>query len=145
MQIKEIMSKDIEFVELDAPLDEVAQKMRDNDAGAILVGSEDKMVGIITDHDMATKVIADNREPQSIRANDVMSAPVLYCFEDDDVEDVADNMIQKQALRILVVDRNKRAKGVVAHSDFADAIVKNGLYADPIAEKVIKLASKIAA
>lgn len=145
MQIKEIMTGKVEFVTPDDTIDEVAQKMRDSDAGAILVGSGDKMIGMITDHDIATKVTADGRDPQSVKANDIMSAPVLFCYDDQDLEDVADNMIEQQALRMLVVDRDKHALGVVAHSDFADFVIKNGMYMEPLAEKVIKLASKIAA
>lgn len=144
MQIKEIMSSNIEWVPPETTIDEVAQKMRGSDAGAILVGRENEIMGIITDHDIATKVIADGREPQSVKANDIMNSPVYTCFDDADAEDVADDMIEQHALRMLVVDQGKRARGVVAHSDLADAVVKNGLYFDPLAQKVIQLASKIA-
>ena len=145
MQIKEVMCKNVEFVKPDDPIEEVAQKMRDNNSGAILVGEEDKLLGVITDHDIAVKVIADGKDPHSVRASDVMHDPVLYCFEDQEVAEVADNMVEQKVLRLLVVDRNKRAKGVVAHSDIADAIVRNELYSDPLAQKVVRLASKIAA
>jgi CBS domain-containing protein len=145
MQIKEIMSKDVAFVTPEATIDEVAQKMRDSDAGAILVGSQDKFVGLITDHDIATKVIADGKEPQSVKADAIMSQPVLYCFEDQDAEEVVDNMIKEHALRMLVVTRDKRATGVVAHSDFADAVIEGNNYTDTLAQKVIQLASKKAA
>jgi CBS domain-containing protein len=144
MQVKDIMSSNIQWVTPEATIDEVAQKMRGSDAGAVLVGNENQMMGIITDHDIATKVIADGREAHEVKANDIMNTPLLYCYDDQEAEDVADNMIQQHALRMLVVDHNKRARGVVAHSDLADAVVKNGLYYDPLAQKVVQLASKIA-
>ena len=145
MQIKHIMSKNIEFVKGDTTIHEVAQKMLKKDTGAILVGDHDKMTGIITDRDIVMKVIAEGRDPKSMTANDIMSAPLLYCYDDQEAEDVADNMIEQDALRMFVVDSDKRACGILSHSDLADAIVKNSLYFDKLAEKVVKLASKVAA
>jgi CBS domain-containing protein len=145
MQISEVMSRDVEWVDPKTTIDEVAEKMRESDSGAMLVGDEEEITGIITDHDIVTKVIADGRDPRSVRVEEAMSSPVEYCNEDDDVDDVAQKMAEEHILRIVVADEDEKVVGVVAHSDLADAVVKNGMYADPLAQKVAQLASKIAA
>jgi CBS domain-containing protein len=108
----------------DTPISEAAKKMRDRDIGSVLVGSEDKLVGIVTDRDIVIRSLAQNG---SQKVQDVMTPKVLYCFEDDTIESVSENFAKNQVHRLPVLDRNKRLVGVVSLGDLSRKHDKEGV------------------
>lgn len=118
MKILECMSRDVRTVNADEPIQEAATTMADIDSGILPVSKEDRLVGMITDRDIAIRAIARGRGP-STPVQEVMSNEVRYCFEDEDVDDVLDNMANIQVRRLPVVNRDKRLVGIVSISDLA--------------------------
>ena len=118
MLVKEAMSRDVKTVAPDQPLQEAARIMLDIDVGALPVGEHDKLVGMITDRDIAVRGVAAGKAPTA-RVREVMSADVKYCYEDEDTAHVARNMGDQQIRRLPVVDRNKRLVGILSLADLA--------------------------
>ncbi|MGK6320429.1 CBS domain-containing protein [Sphingomonas sp. DT-204] len=120
MKVNECMTREVRIVDPDQTLEQAARTMADIDAGILPVGENDRLVGIVTDRDIAIRGVARGCQP-SAKVREVMSPEILYCFEDDDIEDVLNNMAQIQVRRLPVLDRNKRLVGVVSITDLADS------------------------
>lgn len=118
MKISECMSRDVRVCAPDHTLQSAAQMMAEIDAGFLPVSENDRLIGIITDRDIAVRGVAKGRLPES-SIREVMSSEVCYCFEDDDTDEVVENMSDIQVRRLPVVDRDKRLVGVIALSDIA--------------------------
>ena len=118
MRVSEAMTRDVRVANPDQTIREAAQMMAELDAGALPVGEQDRLVGMITDRDIAVRAVAHGKSPDT-RIRDVMTDDVKYCFDDDDVEDVARNMADIQVRRLPVVNRDKRLVGIVAIADIA--------------------------
>jgi CBS domain-containing protein len=118
MQIRNVMSHDVQIIAPDQTLRDTAAIMRRLDAGVLPVGEKDKLVGMITDRDIAIRGIAEGKGPDA-KIRDVMSQEVKYCFEDEDVDHVAQNMAELQVRRLPVVNRDKRLVGIVSLGDLA--------------------------
>jgi CBS domain-containing protein len=118
MRVSEAMTQTVSVAKPDQTIQQAAQSMSDVDAGVLPVGENDRLVGIITDRDIAIRAIAQGKGSDTpVRA--VMSTEVLYCFEDEDTDDVARNMGDNQVRRLPVVDRNKRLVGILSLGDIA--------------------------
>ena len=118
MKISECMSRDVQLAAPDHSLQSAAQMMADIDAGFLPVADNGRLIGIVTDRDIAIRGVAAGRPPEaSIR--EVMSEEVKYCFDDQDAEDVLENMGDIQVRRLPVVDREKRLVGIVSITDLA--------------------------
>lgn len=125
MKVSECMSKDVKTISPGDSIRHAAQAMRDIEAGFLPVGENDRLVGVITDRDIAVRAIADGKGPDtSIR--DVMSEEVLYCFDDEDMEAVSSKMAEQQIRRMPVVNRDKRLVGVISLGDVAQGDSDNG-------------------
>jgi len=120
MLVKEAMSRDVKTVNPDQPIQEAARIMLDIDAGALPVGENDRLVGMITDRDIAVRGVAAGKPPTAA-VREVMTREVRYCFEDEDTAHVARNMSEQQIRRLPVVDRDKRLVGILALADLATA------------------------
>jgi CBS domain-containing protein len=118
MKVSEIMTRDVCIASPDQRLRDVAAEMEKRDIGVLPVGHNDRLVGMITDRDIAVRGISHGLGPEA-RVRDVMSAEVKYCFEDDDVEDVGQNMADEQIRRLPVLSRQKRLVGIVSLGDLA--------------------------
>ena len=118
MRVSEAMTRDVRVANPDQTIREAAQMMAELDAGALPVGEQDRLVGMITDRDIAVRAVAHGKSPDT-RIREVMTDDVKYCFDDDDVEDVARNMADIQVRRLPVVNRDKRLVGIVAIADIA--------------------------
>jgi CBS domain-containing protein len=118
MRVSEAMTRDVRVANPDQTIREAAQMMAELDAGALPVGEQDRLVGMITDRDIAVRAVAHGKAPDT-RIREVMTDDVKYCFDDDDVEDVARNMADIQVRRLPVVNRDKRLVGIVAIADIA--------------------------
>jgi len=119
VRIQDVMTADVSFVRPDTPILEIARKMRDGDIGATPVVEDERLVGMVTDRDVVVRVIAEGGDVRIKTARDAMSPRILYCFADDSVEAVLDNMGDQQIRRLPVVDRQKRLVGVVSLGDLA--------------------------
>ena len=118
MKISECMTPDVLTVRPDQKLSEVAKLMLDEDIGILPVANADRMLGMITDRDIVVRAVARGLDAQT-PVKEVMSQEVLYCFEDQDVDDVAQNMSDLQVRRLPVVDRRKRLVGIITTGDLA--------------------------
>jgi CBS domain-containing protein len=119
MNIKEIMSSNVEIVSPDTLLQEVARKMQASDCGSVLVGKDDRLVGMITDRDLALRCMAESHHPAETTANQVMTKQILYCRDTDSLEDVALDMTKNKVRRLPVLDKDKRLVGIVSLGDLA--------------------------
>ena len=117
-QIKEIMSRDVQVISPDATIAEAAKCMRDGDFGMMPVGENDRMIGAISDRDIAVRGLAEGRDA-SAKVRDVMSEGIHWAFEDDPVERAAQIMSEHQIRRLPIVNRDKRLVGIVALGDLA--------------------------
>jgi CBS domain-containing protein len=113
------MTPDVSYVEPNTPILEIARKMRDADIGSTPVVEDDRLVGMVTDRDIVVRLVADGGDVGTKTARDAMSPGILYCFADDSVEAVLDNMGDRQIRRLPVVNRDKRLVGVVSLGDLS--------------------------
>ncbi|OAP36340.1 inosine-5-monophosphate dehydrogenase [Sinorhizobium glycinis] len=118
MHVSEIMSRDVHLVTPNDTIRDVARQMAENDIGFMPVEDHDRLVGMVTDRDIVVRGVADGLDPQA-KVRDVMTTDVKYCFEDEEVDDVARNMGDIQVRRLPVVNRNKRLVGIVSLADAA--------------------------
>jgi CBS domain-containing protein len=118
MRISNVMSRDVQIIAPDQTLRDAAAAMKQRDAGVLPVGEKDKLVGMITDRDIALRGVAAGKGPEA-KVRDVMSHEVKYCFEDEEVDHVAENMAELQVRRLPVMDRQKRLVGIVSLGDLA--------------------------
>ncbi len=118
-QIKDVMTPNFKWMAPDAPVAEVAQQMRDMDCGFMPLAENDKMVGMITDRDITVRAVAQGMDMQNTPARDIMTPKTYYCFDDQDVEEVCNNMGEIQVRRMPVVNRDKRLVGIVSMGDLA--------------------------
>ena len=119
MQLKDIMTRDPVVLGPDAPLKEAARRMRDLDSGVMPVGEGDRLVGMLTDRDITIRATAEGKDPNGTPVREVMTADVVYCFEDDDLRAAARKMEEHQIRRLIVLNRDKRLAGIVALGDIA--------------------------
>jgi CBS domain-containing protein len=119
MKIAECMTADVEIVTPDQPIREAAQFMLRSDAGALPVGEGDRLIGMVTDRDIAVRGVAEGRGPDT-PVRDVMTDDVLFCFDDDDVEEVAIKMSDNQVRRMPVLSRDdEKLVGIVSLGDLS--------------------------
>lgn len=117
MQIQEIMTHGAEVVDPNTKVRDVARRMRQDNLGAYPVGENDRLIGMVTDRDIVVRGVADDRPLGNTAVREVMSEKVIYCFEDEDVNDVARSMAEHQVRRLPVLNRDKRLVGMVALAD----------------------------
>jgi CBS domain-containing protein len=119
MKIIEIMTQDPELISPDASIKDAAKRMKNEDIGALPVGENDRLIGMVTDRDIAMRGVAEGRAPETTPVRDVMSEKILYCFEDDSIEDAAQCMAEHQVRRLPILNRDKRLTGIVSLADIA--------------------------
>ena len=117
-KISEVMTRNVQVISPEATIKEAAQQMRGGDFGMLPVGENDRMIGAISDRDIAIRAIAEGKE-SSTRVRDVMSEGLVWAFDTDSIEDAAKLMSEHQIRRLPVVDKDKRLVGIVSLSDMA--------------------------
>lgn len=117
-QLKEVMTRDVTVISPDTTIGDAAKKMRDGDFGMLPVGENDRMIGAISDRDIAIRAVAEGKGPKTA-VRDVMSHGIAWAYEDDSVEKAAKIMSERQVRRLPIVNRDKRLVGIVALGDFA--------------------------
>ena len=117
-QLKDLMSREVQVINPDMTIGDAAKKMRDGDFGMMPVGENDRMIGTISDRDIAIRAVAQGKDA-STKVRDVMTEGIAWAYEDDSVEHAATIMSKRQVRRLPVVNRDKRLVGIVALGDFA--------------------------
>lgn len=118
MLVSEAMTRDVRVASPDFTVQQAAKLMADLDAGVLPVGENDRLVGMITDRDIAIRGIGQGRGPDA-SVREVMSSDMKYCFEDQDLDKVTQNMGDIQVRRLPVVSREKRLVGILSLGDIA--------------------------
>src|SRR3954463_13356713 len=118
MKVSDAMTRDIRVASPEETIRKAAQIMATLDAGALPVGEEDHLIGMITDRDIAIRGIAKGKGPKA-KVRDVMTEDVKYCFDDQEVEEVTRNMADIQVRRLPVLNRDKRLVGILSLGDIA--------------------------
>lgn len=121
MKVKEVMHKGAEWVSPEATVADVAQRMRDLDIGAIPVGENDRLIGMVTDRDIACRGVANRQDCAKLTARDVMSKGIFYCNDTEELEDAMRVMEQKQVRRLPVINDKKRMVGILSLGDISHA------------------------
>ena len=123
MKISEIMTSNVEMIDSARSLTEAAREMESLDVGALPVREGTQLIGIITDRDIVIRALAHGRDPASTQVKDIISSEIVYCHEDDSVEDAASLMEDHQIRRLIVCDHDQTPVGIVSLGDLA---VKTG-------------------
>ena len=118
MQVSEAMTRDVRVAHVEETIEQAAQLMAGLDAGALPVSENKRLVGMITDRDIAIRAVARGKGPET-RVRDVMTDDVKYCFVDQEIEEVTRNMGDVQVRRLPVVDRDKQLVGILSLGDVA--------------------------
>lgn len=118
MKIRDCMTLDVQIAKPTDTIQNAAAMMVEIDAGAIPVGEKGRLVGMITDRDIAIRAVALGHGPEA-KIADVMSHDIKYCYEDEDTDHVLENMGDIQLRRLPVLDREKRLVGIVSIGDLA--------------------------
>jgi CBS domain-containing protein len=118
MKVSKIMTRDVRLVHPDHSIREAASLMAEIDAGALPVGANDRLVGMVTDRDIVIRALAHGSSVNT-KVDVIMSREVLYCFDSDEVDDVARNMGKARVRRLAVLNRDKRLVGIVSLGDIA--------------------------
>ena len=118
MQVSKLMTRDVQLITPMQTIRDAARMMLELDAGALPVQQDDRLVGMITDRDIAVRAVAEGKSPDTL-VRDVMSSEVLYCFDDQEIKDIARNMGEVKVRRLPVLNRDKRLVGIVSLGDLA--------------------------
>ena len=130
--ISEIMSREVSVLNPSSTLRQAAEQMKAQDVGSVPVCDGQKLVGMITDRDIAVRAVAEGRDPNATRVSDVMSGDVVWCFEDASTEEVAAKMADRQVRRVPVVNRDQKLVGIVALADLATSQQGSDVKADAL-------------
>lgn len=119
MLVREIMTDKVKLLNPEMSLNQAASRMKEDDIGVLPVGENDRLVGMLTDRDIVVRGLAEKRDPATTKVRDAMSTQVLYCFEDEPVEQAAESMARARVRRLPVLNRDKRLVGIVSLGDIA--------------------------
>ncbi len=123
MKISEIMTTSFEMVDSTNSLTEAARKMKSLNVGFLPVKEGTMLIGVLTDRDIVIRGLAEGQKPDSTQVKDIISSEIVYCYEDDSIEDAARLMEEHQIRRLIVTDHDRTPVGIVSLGDIA---VKTG-------------------
>jgi CBS domain-containing protein len=122
MKVKDAMHKGVDWVSPDTPVTELAKLMRDHDVGAIPIGENDRLVGMVTDRDIVCKGLAhETFDARCATARDVMTAEIHCCREDDNLAKAVRHMDELKVRRLPVINKNKRMVGILSLGDVSNS------------------------
>ena len=119
MKVREIMTTNVECLGPSTNAVELARRMKTLDVGFLPICENDRLIGTVTDRDIVIRGIAAGRDTTTCTAREIMTQEVFWCFEDDDVKDVAQKMRDKEVRRMLILNNEKRLVGVVSLGDIS--------------------------
>lgn len=132
MKISEIMTSNFEMIDSTSSLTDAAREMKSLDVGALPVREGTRLIGIITDRDIVIRALAQGRDPNATQVKDIISSEVVYCYEEDSVEDAVRLMEEHQIRRLVVCDHDRTPVGIVSLGDIAVKTGKEGLYGEAL-------------
>lgn len=135
MIVSDCMSENVIVIEPDSSVRKAAERMRDEDIGFLPVCDSERIHGAVTDRDIATRVVAEGRDPDDVLVREIMTSRIVYIFNDQEVLEAARLMEVKQIRRLVVLNRNKRLVGVVTLGDISTRETDHSLAAE-VLEKV---------
>jgi CBS domain-containing protein len=118
MKVSDSMTRDVRVANPNQTIQDAAKIMLDVDSGVLPVGENDRLIGMITDRDIAVRAVAQGKGPQAL-VREVMTDHVHYCFADEDTDEVTRKMADSQVRRLPVVNRDKRLVGILSLGDVA--------------------------
>ncbi len=119
MLVKNVMTRQPEWIGPETTLLNAAKKMHDKDIGSLLVGENDRIIGMVTDRDITCRGVAQDLSPASTPVRKVMTEKIIWCFDDQTIEDAAHIMEGKKVRRLAVMNREKRMVGFLSVDDLA--------------------------
>jgi len=119
MQIKDLMTRNVEVISPESTLKIAAQKMESLDVGVLPVCDNERLVGMLTDRDIVVRSTAKGDDPNNTKVRDIMSPGVEWCFEDQSIEEVAKQMENRQIRRSPVINHDKNLVGIISLGDLA--------------------------
>jgi CBS domain-containing protein len=119
MQVKDIMSRNVEVALPSTYLSELARRMHQRNCGCILITEKDQLIGVITDRDLVIRGMSEGHNPGSTKAKHLMSKKVLYCRDTDDTLEASLNMAKNKIRRLPVLDEDERLVGIISLGDIA--------------------------
>lgn len=122
MEISKAMHSTADWAHEETAISDVADMMLRNDIGAVPVGRDEKLVGMITDRDIAVRVVAKGLDPQKTTAKEVMTEGIVYCHTHETVEDAIHLMDQRKIRRLPVIDEKKQLVGMLSLGDVAHSV-----------------------
>jgi CBS domain-containing protein len=118
MKVKDAMHKGVEWVGPDTPIAEIAKLMRGRDIGAVPIGDNDKLIGMVTDRDIVCNGLAkDGFDSAKSKARDVMTPGIHCCRDDDDLAKAVEHMESLRVRRLPVINKSKRMVGILSLGD----------------------------
>ncbi|WP_163266901.1 CBS domain-containing protein [Chelativorans alearense] len=119
MRVSEAMHKNATWVPPTMPLPEIAKIMKDQDIGAVPIGENDRLIGMVTDRDIVTRALPNGHDASTMTARDVMSPGITYCRSEDTLEEAIQLMEAKKIRRLPVIDADKRMVGILSIGDLS--------------------------
>lgn len=119
MNIEHAMHKGAEWIAPDTPVSKIASLMKKSDVGSLPVGENDRLIGMVTDRDLAIRALADGKDISKLTARDVMTKGIVYCRTDQSLEDAVHLMEEKKIRRLPVIDKDKRLVGMLSLGDIS--------------------------
>ena len=119
MHLTQVMSSNVQLANPDMSLCDAAALMQSGDIGSLPVGDNDRLVGVITDRDIAVRAVAAGKDPRTTKVRDVMSEGVRWIYADASTKEAAQLMSKHQIRRLPVINHEKRLVGIVSIGDFA--------------------------
>src|SRR5262245_714724 len=132
MLVKDIMTHGCECIAPDNTLEQAAHKMRSLNVGTLPVCDDEHLAGMITDRDIVVRAVAEGRDAKRTRVRDIMTPDLMYCFEDQDVEEATRLMKSEQIRRLPVLNRDKRLVGILSLGDVAVTVGNTQLTGDTL-------------
>ncbi|MCZ0733697.1 CBS domain-containing protein [Phreatobacter sp. AB_2022a] len=120
MQVSDAMTRDVRVANAEETIEQAARLMAGLDVGMLPVGKDNRLIGMITDRDIAVRAVAQGKGPGT-KVRDVMTDDVKYCFADQQIAEVTVNMGDIQVRRLPVLDRDKQLVGILSLGDVAAA------------------------
>lgn len=126
MQVRDVMTQPASVINPNMSIRDAARQMRGDNIGALPIGENDRLIGVVTDRDIVVRAVAEELAAGNATVRHVKSDRVYYCFDDDSVDDVARAMAEHQVRRLPVLNRDKRLVGLVALADLGRAVSDAG-------------------
>jgi len=128
-KVSDVMTKNPQTLTSDSTVADAAKLMWNGNFGCVPIEENDRLIGVITDRDITTQVTAQDKDPNTVTVKEVMSQKVLYCNENDTLEEILLNLGEQQIHRLPVMNDSKRLVGEIALADIAtSASIDSGLY-----------------